>query len=122
MNRLHVAIDANFRMKNKDRGVKTDHTLGQGIAYMVENTAYKAELANHHDDIIPVSPNLPIQCYGLLNAPVQVSDCTSSLNAVERANSRANEGYLATGQAAVVCARTSMVRGNGVGDLQKGER
>lgn len=35
---------------------------------------------------------------------------------------RGVEGYLVTGVGAVICARSGMVRSNGVGDLQKGER
>lgn len=41
---------------------------------------------------------------------------------MEKATTRANDGYLVTGVGAVICARSGMVRSNGVGDLQKGER
>ena len=44
-------MDANFRLKLKDRGVKGDSELGPGWAYFVNNTAYMSELKNHADII-----------------------------------------------------------------------
>lgn len=41
---------------------------------------------------------------------------------MEKATTRVNDGYLVTGVGAVICARSGIVRANGVGDLQKGER
>lgn len=48
--------------------------------------------------------------------------CDSELRAVDHANKRRSDGYVATGVGAVVCARHGLVRPNGMGDLQKGER
>jgi hypothetical protein len=48
--------------------------------------------------------------------------CDSDLHAIDHANSRRSQGYKATGAGAVVCARHGLVRKNGIGDLQKGER
>ena len=48
--------------------------------------------------------------------------CSSQHNALLAANTRKSDGYKATGVGAVVCGRHNIVRPNGVGDLQKGER
>jgi hypothetical protein len=54
------------------------------------------------------------------NVP-QTSDC-SSFNAISKANVKRNKGLRATGIAMVTCARHELVRPQGVGDLQVGER
>ncbi len=51
-----------------------------------------------------------------------MSTCGSQLKAVDHANARYSKGYAATGVGAVVCARHTFLRKNGVCDLQKGER
>jgi Kyakuja-Dileera-Zisupton transposase len=48
--------------------------------------------------------------------------CESELRAVDHANTKFSKGYQATGVGGVICARHSLVRKNGLGDLQKGER
>jgi Kyakuja-Dileera-Zisupton transposase len=48
--------------------------------------------------------------------------CDSTLRAVDHANKKSSRGYKSTGVGAVVCARHGLVRKNGLGDLQKGER
>lgn len=48
--------------------------------------------------------------------------CGSEFHAVNQANTRFSKDYSVTGVGAVVCARHALVRKNGVGDLQKGER
>ena len=47
--------------------------------------------------------------------------CSSGLRAVEQANIKGGKGYEASGVVAVQC-RHMLILGNGVGDLQKGER
>jgi hypothetical protein len=45
---LFVAIDANFRLKRRNiSSDETDPSLGKGWAYFVEETKYKAFLAQH---------------------------------------------------------------------------
>jgi len=39
-----IAVDANFRLKSKNRQVK-DPELGSGWSYFVENTAYTQHVA-----------------------------------------------------------------------------
>ncbi len=51
-----------------------------------------------------------------------MNTCGSHLKAVDHANTRYSDGYAATGVGAVVCARHTLLRRNGVCDLQKGER
>ena len=44
------------------------------------------------------------------------------LNAANQALTRDSTGLSMTGVGAVICSRHQMIRPNGVGDLQKGER
>lgn len=46
---LYLAIDANFRLKLKARGIE-DPELGSGWAYFVEQTDYEKHLRKHFDD------------------------------------------------------------------------
>lgn len=41
---LVLAIDANFRLKSKDRGVSNDPPLGPGWAYLVDPIPYHEQL------------------------------------------------------------------------------
>ncbi len=45
---LFLAIDANFKLKNKDRGIK-DFELDPGYGCYVENSRYKSHLAQYVD-------------------------------------------------------------------------
>jgi hypothetical protein len=46
--RLHIAADANFRMKNRFKpGTRPDPGLGTGWAYFIENEEYKKFLLNY---------------------------------------------------------------------------
>ena len=47
--------------------------------------------------------------------------CSSGLKAVEQANVKGDNGYDVSGVVTVQC-RHMFIQGNGVGDLQKGER
>ncbi|KZS94987.1 hypothetical protein SISNIDRAFT_396790, partial [Sistotremastrum niveocremeum HHB9708] len=100
---LFLAIDANFRLKLKDRGDSKDPELGSGWAYFVEHQAYLAELAKQPDLL-------------------EKSDCDSTHRAIERAHLKSHKGYTVTGVGAVICGRHGLIRPNGVGDLQVGER
>ena len=48
--------------------------------------------------------------------------CDSNLHAVDLANSKYSKGYKATGVGGVFCACHGLIRKNGLGNLQKGER
>ncbi|TDL16540.1 hypothetical protein BD410DRAFT_816721 [Rickenella mellea] len=99
---LILAVDANFRLKLKDRGIK-DPELGSGWAYFVETKKYQ--------EVLDATPDAPV-----------MNECQSNLHAVDHANTRFQKGYVTTGVGSVVCARHSFVRKNGVTDLQKGEK
>lgn len=46
---LYLAMDANFRLKLRQRGIKNDPELGPGWAYFVEETHYKAKMETFGD-------------------------------------------------------------------------
>lgn len=52
---------------------------------------------------------------------LQIPYCTSTFKAVDHANLKGGKGYEASGIVAVQC-RHMLIKSNGVGDLQKGER
>ncbi|KAJ7122475.1 hypothetical protein C8R46DRAFT_1050549 [Mycena filopes] len=89
---LFLAIDANFRLKNRLRANEhQDLPLGSGLGYMVEDSAYKKHLVNYV-------------------AEKDVSTCIAFAALLQK------ETRLTTG------LRCSGVGGVGLGDLQKGER
>ncbi|KAN0118878.1 hypothetical protein V8E52_004650 [Russula decolorans] len=100
---LNLTIDANFRLKNKARGIENDSPLGDGWGHWVPNKPYQEYIQKHGYE---KEPNL----------------CDSELHAVDHANTRISQGYTTTGVGGVVCARHGLVRKNGTGNLQKGER
>ncbi|EIW53788.1 uncharacterized protein TRAVEDRAFT_134057, partial [Trametes versicolor FP-101664 SS1] len=103
--RLHLAIDANFRLKRKKvSNDAVDPSLNKGCAYVVEETAYKDHIAKFDN---------------------QRTDPTQSCNnhdAVKLATLKGGAGLAASGVATVDCARHDMKRPCSTGDLQKGER
>ena len=51
---LNLTIDANFRLKNKARGIKNDPPLGDGWAHWVSEQPYQAYLDKHgHQAEVP---------------------------------------------------------------------
>lgn len=42
-------MDANFRLKLRDRGIKNDNALGPGWAYFVENDEYQKIMSTFGD-------------------------------------------------------------------------
>ncbi|KAF9778389.1 hypothetical protein BJ322DRAFT_1014720, partial [Thelephora terrestris] len=98
---LFIAIDANFRLKLKSRGIQ-DPELGSGLAYFVNAAKFEAHLGNHG-----VEDN--------------IETCGTEFHAVNQANSKRSRDFTVSGVGAVVC-RHGFVRKNGVVDLQKGER
>lgn len=101
-----IALDANFRLKRKDRGSNSDPSLTAGAGYFVEQSLFKRELARIQD-----VPHVH-----------EKSTCDSSFAALERANTRINRGYSVTGVVAAIDARHGFVLPNAVADLQKGEK
>lgn len=121
--RLVLAMDANFRLKNRLRPrSRTDPGLGTGWAYFVEDDEYRDHILQY----VTQEEVRTIHTCSLdsgLNAEhyLQISNC-SGFEALSNANSKNSRGLRSTGVGAVICSRHSFWRPNGIGDLQKGER
>ncbi|KAH8103218.1 hypothetical protein DFH11DRAFT_1692670 [Phellopilus nigrolimitatus] len=100
--KLFLAVDANFKLKQKDRSFK-DIELAPGWVYFVEEDTYQRIIATIVDEI-------------------ETNTCRSEHNAIVMANIRNILGYQTNGTGAVLCGRHSLVRRNGVADLSKGEK
>ncbi|KAJ7117336.1 hypothetical protein C8R43DRAFT_902104 [Mycena crocata] len=100
---LLLAMDANFRLKNRKRTNEIDDpSLGPGWGYWVEPTAYKQHLKGYVNE-------------------KDISTCIAFAALLQK-DTRMTTGLRVSGVGGVVCARHECVRPNGLGDLQKGER
>ncbi|KAJ7049316.1 hypothetical protein C8F01DRAFT_1002463 [Mycena amicta] len=100
---LLLALDANFRLKNRIRAnERRDPSLGPGLGYFVLNDAYKYFLRHYV-------------------AEEDVSTCIA-FAALMQKETRLTTGLRVSGVGGCVCARHGVVRPMGLGDLQKGER
>ena len=100
-----VGIDANFRVKRKDiSSDNRDPGLNAGIAYFVEETAYKTFLSEFDTHTVD-----------------DASTCNNH-EALAKASSKRSHGLAATGIVTIECTRHDMKRPCSIGDLQKGER
>ncbi|KAK6997424.1 CxC2 domain-containing protein [Favolaschia claudopus] len=100
---LILALDANFRLKNRIRANEhQDPSLGSGLGYFVESTGYKTHIKNYV-------------------AEEDVSTCIA-FAALTQKETRLTTGLRVSGVGGCVCARHGVVRPQGIGDLQKGER
>ncbi|KAJ7884955.1 hypothetical protein B0H13DRAFT_2235322 [Mycena leptocephala] len=100
---LLLAMDANFRLKSRLRA--NEHAnlpLGSGWGYLVEERLYKEHLKGYV-------------------AEKDVSTCIA-FAALMQKDTRLTTGLRCSGVGGVVCARHELVRPQGIGDLQKGER
>ncbi|KAI0039152.1 hypothetical protein FA95DRAFT_1504561, partial [Auriscalpium vulgare] len=97
-----LAVDANFKLKLKARGLD-DVELAPGWSYFVENKAYQRHIDKYVDE-------------------EEMKHCASSFAAVDHANMPTHKRFAVNGVGAVICARHCFYRRSGVGDLQKGER
>ncbi|KAI0038297.1 hypothetical protein FA95DRAFT_1505888, partial [Auriscalpium vulgare] len=98
-----VAMDANFRMKNRLRSSKTkDPGLHTGKAYFVADDKYDEYVAANIDQ-------------------EEMSGC-SRFAALTAANLKSTNGLRVTGVGGIFDARHEYWLPNGLGDLQKGER
>lgn len=116
---LFVAIDANFKLKGKERKIR-DIELMSGLGAFVEEGPFKAHIANHVEEE-EVCQDVTFT-NRIVNGNVQVITCESQHDAIVRAATRASGGYSVTGVVAVICSRHCLIRKNGAGDLQKGEK
>ncbi|KAJ7251189.1 hypothetical protein B0H12DRAFT_1018742 [Mycena haematopus] len=103
---LLLALDANFRLKNRLRANEhQDPSLGSGLGYFVEDTAYKEHLKNY-----------------VAESDVRgVSTCIAFAALLQK-ETRLTTGLRCSGVGGCVCARHGVVRPQGLGDLQKGEQ
>ncbi|KAK7002264.1 CxC2 domain-containing protein [Favolaschia claudopus] len=100
---LIVAMDANYRLRNRLRpNEKDDPPLGSGWGYMVEEKEYREHLRGYVGE-------------------EDVSTCVA-FQALLQKDTRVTTGLRCSGVGGVVCARHEVVRPQGLGDLQKGER
>ena len=116
---LFIAIDANFRLKLKTRGIN-DPELGSGLAYFVNAPKFEAHLKSHVEEEEVSLSNLVLLLDGGFTTQ-QLQTCGTEFHAVNQANSKRSRDFTVSGVGAVVC-RHGFVRKNGVVDLQKGER
>ncbi|KAJ7778883.1 hypothetical protein B0H14DRAFT_3507857 [Mycena olivaceomarginata] len=101
--RLILAIDANFKMKNRIRAREHNNpSLGPGWGAFVEPTKYKKHLRNYV-------------------AEKDISTCIV-FAALTQKDTRNTAGLRVSGVGGCVCAQHECMRPNGLGDLQKGER
>jgi hypothetical protein len=114
-----IAVDANFRLKLKSRGI-SDPEVGSGWSYFVGSEQYNKHVSQTTTEtevslLRPFVQTIILTC-------LKVVGCSSEFHAVNQANSKSSRDYTATGVVACVCARHCLMQKNGVGDLQRGER
>ncbi|KAF7307110.1 CxC2 domain-containing protein [Mycena indigotica] len=101
--KLMLSVDANFRLKNRLRAnQRNDPPLGGGQSYFVENEPYQRHLKEYV-------------------AEKDVTTC-AAFAALMQKDTKLTTGLRVSGVGGVVCARHGLVRRQGMGDLQKGER
>ncbi|KAJ7066079.1 hypothetical protein C8F01DRAFT_1248123 [Mycena amicta] len=100
---LMLAVDANFRMKNRIRAKeRSNPSLGPGLGFFVLPDPYKEHIKNYVTE-------------------EDVSTCIAfQARAVK--DTRMTAGLRVSGVGGCVCARHGLLRPMGIGDLQKGER
>ncbi|KAJ7126214.1 hypothetical protein C8R44DRAFT_618370 [Mycena epipterygia] len=100
---LLLAVDANFRLKNRMRPNEIDDpSLGPGWGYWVESEKYKRHLKKYVNE-------------------KDISTCIAFAALLQK-DTRLTTGLRVSGVGGCVCARHECMRPNGLGDLQKGER
>ncbi|KAJ7053016.1 hypothetical protein C8F01DRAFT_955086, partial [Mycena amicta] len=100
---LMLAVDANFRMKNRIRAKeRSDPPLGPGLGFFVASDPYKDHIKNYVTE-------------------EDVSGSCISFQALTGKNTRMTTGLRVSGVGGCVCARHGLLRPLGIGDLQKGE-
>ncbi|KAF8333820.1 hypothetical protein F5887DRAFT_892938 [Amanita rubescens] len=99
---LYISVDANFKLKGKERGLK-DVDLLPGWGIYVDESAYQKFLSDYIDQ-------------------PEINTCESEHDAIARAQIRCTPGYAISGNGLALCSRHAVIRRNGAGDLQKGER
>ncbi|KAJ7123795.1 hypothetical protein C8R43DRAFT_1135846 [Mycena crocata] len=100
---LLLAVDANFRLKNRMRTNEIDDpSLGPGWGYWVEPRKYNRHIKKYINE-------------------KDISTCIAFAALLQK-DTRLTTGLRVSGVGGCVCARHECMRPNGLGDLQKGER
>ncbi|KAJ7842389.1 hypothetical protein B0H14DRAFT_3692184 [Mycena olivaceomarginata] len=103
---VFLAVDANFRLSNRNVSTElADPILGDGFGFFCRREGedgYKSHIAKHASE-------------------QEISNC-SGFQAMFMANTKQVKGLRTTGIDGVTCSRHNMWQGNGMGDLQVGER
>lgn len=116
---LILAMDANFRLRNRMSSTDAaDPALGPGWAYFVKDEPYKEHLKNYVSEA-DVSAHALLSTISLIRK--QISTCIA-FQALLQKDSKMTTGLRSSGVGACVCARHELIRPQGIGDLQKGER
>jgi hypothetical protein len=118
---LIIAVDANFRLKNRMRANEIDDpSLGPGWGYWVDPEKY----ANHVRKYVnekDVSCSVWAYCFAKSLTNWQVSTCIAFAALLQK-DTRITTGLRVSGVGGCVCARHECMQPNGLGNLQKGER
>jgi hypothetical protein len=117
---LLIAIDANFRLKNRIRANELeDPPLGPGWGYWVEPKGYQEHVRRYvkETDVSLVLSTID----EILMTVAQISTCIAFAALLQK-DTRMTTGLRVSGVGGCVCARHECMRPNGLGDLQKGER
>ncbi|KAJ7264739.1 hypothetical protein C8J57DRAFT_1450655 [Mycena rebaudengoi] len=100
---LLLAMDANFKLKNRMRPNEIDDPpLGPGWGYFVEPESYRRHLKTY----VPEK---------------DITTCIAFAALLQK-DTRMTTGLRCSGVGGAVCARHECMRANGLGNLQKGER
>ncbi|KAF8984861.1 hypothetical protein BDQ17DRAFT_1393808 [Cyathus striatus] len=99
---IYLAVDTNFKLSCKERGIQ-DVELMPGWGPYIEEQSYQKHLESRVEN-------------------PEISTCDSEHDAILQAGIRSAPGHSVTGTALVICSRHTLIRPNGAGDLQKGER
>ncbi|KZP28679.1 hypothetical protein FIBSPDRAFT_728847 [Athelia psychrophila] len=99
---LILTTDANFKLSLKEKDIQSDPALGDGWAHWVPRQPFYEYLLEH-------------------GGAVEVNYCDSDLKAINTA-ARNSKNYRASGAGACLCGRHGLLRKNGLGSLQIGER
>ncbi|KAJ7152741.1 hypothetical protein C8R43DRAFT_1127191 [Mycena crocata] len=100
---LLLAVDANFRLKNRMRPNEIDDpSLGPGWGFWVEPVKYRRHIRKYVNE-------------------KDISTCIAFAALLQK-DTRITTGLRVSGVGGCVCARHECMRPNGLGDLQKGER
>ncbi|KAF7288129.1 CxC2 domain-containing protein [Mycena chlorophos] len=120
--KLLLSVDANFRLKNRiRRNERFDPPLGKGFGYFVHTDAYKTHLLKYVKEeeviafLVLITNGTDSYC------PSQFHAC-ASFAALRQKDTKVTTGLRVSGVGGVICARHGLVRRQGMGDLQKGER